>query len=215
MPNRLLKDGLRSSGPINGLSDRAFRLYVNLLLCADDFALLDWCYPWVKMQAWALQTGTEQELAALMTELEKANLVRSYENGKKRFAAIEKWEQRRNASKPKFPMPPWGKEHILGGYVAPRAREHEPEKKTKAKRKANGAQPPKISFDYSSAKFCGIVDADYARWQEAYPAVPVPDAVEQAAAWAKANPVNRKSNWERFIVAWLKRSQDKAPRFYK
>jgi hypothetical protein len=29
-------------------------------------------------------------------------------------------------------------------------------------------------------------------------------------AWALANPVNRKSNWQRFIVNWLTKSQDRA-----
>jgi hypothetical protein len=32
-----------------------------------------------------------------------------------------------------------------------------------------------------------------------------------AAAWAHDNPKNRKSNWGRFLTAWLKRAQDRAP----
>lgn len=67
-----------------------------------------------------------------------------------------------------------------------------------------------ITFDGKS--FVGITDDDLVRWQQAYPAVIVPDAVRQAAAWLEANPANRKSNNLRFIVTWLKRDQDKAGR---
>lgn len=57
-----------------------------------------------------------------------------------------------------------------------------------------------------------IPDDVLALWREAYPAVDVDRAVRAAHAWAVANPANRKSNWARFLVAWLKREQDRAPR---
>lgn len=75
--------------------------------------------------------------------------------------------------------------------------------------KVNGSP---ISFDPESAAFKGITEADELRWQEAYPAVPIPPAIAQAAAWLKANPANRKSNNERFLVNWFKRDQEKAGR---
>ena len=78
-------------------------------------------------------------------------------------------------------------------------------------------QPPKlnghrIEFDLQTGLFQGITDEDELRWQDAYPAVPIPPAIAQAAAWLKANPANRKSNYERFLVNWFKRDQDKAAR---
>ena len=75
--------------------------------------------------------------------------------------------------------------------------------------KANGRR---IKFDFQAGAFEGIGEEDELRWQEAFPAVPVPPAIAQAAAWLKANPANRKSNYERFLVNWFKREQDKAAR---
>jgi hypothetical protein len=75
--------------------------------------------------------------------------------------------------------------------------------------KANGRH---VSFDFSKGAFQGITEDDELRWQEAYPAVPIPPAISQAAAWLKANPANKKSNYERFLVNWFKRDQDKAGR---
>ena len=50
------------------------------------------------------------------------------------------------------------------------------------------------------------------KWQKAYPAVDVLSELRRMEAWASANPVNRKSNWQRFVVNWLTRAQDRAGR---
>lgn len=72
--------------------------------------------------------------------------------------------------------------------------------------------PRRIGFDLGTGQFTGITTEDQLRWQDAYPAVPIPGAIAQAAAWLKANPANRKSNNERYLVNWFKRDQDKAGR---
>ncbi len=81
-----------------------------------------------------------------------------------------------------------------------------------ASRRAPASNGHRISFDFEQGKFDGITEQDELRWQEAYPAVPIPPAIQQAAAWLRANPANRKSNYERFLVSWFKRDQDKAGR---
>jgi len=56
-----------------------------------------------------------------------------------------------------------------------------------------------------------VVDSELlARWKEAYPAVDVLHEIKAAFEWVEANPTRRKSNWRRFLVNWLKRSQDRA-----
>lgn len=50
-----------------------------------------------------------------------------------------------------------------------------------------------------------------ARWKAAYPAVDVEVEVRAAFEWIQANPARRKSNRSRFLVNWLKRTQDRAP----
>lgn len=69
----------------------------------------------------------------------------------------------------------------------------------------------KIGFDYETGKFTSVTDAHIGRWKEAYPAVEVLTELRQMAVWADTNRKNRKSHWQRFIINWLKRSQDKAP----
>lgn len=57
------------------------------------------------------------------------------------------------------------------------------------------------------------VDPDLlADWQKAFPAIDVQNQIARAELWLNANPANRKSNYERFLLNWLTRAQDNAPR---
>jgi uncharacterized protein YdaU (DUF1376 family) len=56
----------------------------------------------------------------------------------------------------------------------------------------------------------GITDADRNSWATAYPACTLDIELVRAAEWLRANPAKaRKSNWRRFLVSWLTRSQDR------
>lgn len=59
-----------------------------------------------------------------------------------------------------------------------------------------------------------ISDVKIDEWQQVYQAVDVKNELEKMKCWLNANPKNRKTRKgiERFIVAWLNRAQDKAPR---
>ncbi len=56
----------------------------------------------------------------------------------------------------------------------------------------------------------GISDGDRKTWEQAYPACVLDIELIRASEWLKANPTRaKKSNWRRFLVSWLTRSQDK------
>ena len=81
-------------------------------------------------------------------------------------------------------------------------------------------RPPKknghrVNFNFQTGKFEGVTEGDELRWQEAYPAIAVPVEIDKAASWMRANPANRKKNYERYIVNWLSRAQERAPRINK
>lgn len=56
----------------------------------------------------------------------------------------------------------------------------------------------------------GITQRQRELWRAAYPAIDLDTELAKAAAWIVANPTHRKSNWARYLNAWLKRSQDQA-----
>jgi uncharacterized protein YdaU (DUF1376 family) len=70
---------------------------------------------------------------------------------------------------------------------------------------------PKDAVRWScDAGWQGITDADRSAWATAFPACKLDIELVRAAEWLKANPAKaRKSNWRRFVVSWLTRSQDR------
>jgi uncharacterized protein YdaU (DUF1376 family) len=61
-----------------------------------------------------------------------------------------------------------------------------------------------------SAGWEGISQEDRKAWAEAYPACVLDIELVRASEWLKANPTRaHKSNWRRFVVSWLTRSQDR------
>ena len=56
----------------------------------------------------------------------------------------------------------------------------------------------------------GISATDRTTWGEAFPAVVLDIELIRCSEWLKANPARaKKSNWRRFLVSWLTRSQDR------
>lgn len=82
-------------------------------------------------------------------------------------------------------------------------------KKKQDKEETTSAQNDKIVFDWDSFKFENL-NGKTEIFQEKFPAVNVERELLGMEAWLMANPKNRKSNYERFIINWLRRAQDSA-----
>ncbi len=69
-------------------------------------------------------------------------------------------------------------------------------------------KPPQVAWD-ERAGFT-VSDELLARWDEAYPAVEVRHEIRKAHEWVMADyPRRRKVRWQRFLVNWLARAQDR------
>lgn len=71
---------------------------------------------------------------------------------------------------------------------------------------------PKIFLNFDSWAWENITTEDMELWGKAYPAIDIPLALAQMAAWCKDHQDDgrgRKSNWSAFISRWLKKEQDK------
>lgn len=77
------------------------------------------------------------------------------------------------------------------------------------KRRKRSQHPDAVRWD-ADAGWTGITDADRQEWATAFPACVLATELAKATAWLRANPQRaHKSNWRRFLVSWLTRSQDK------
>lgn len=141
MPNRVLREGALHSRSLNRCSRDSEWLFYRLLQVADDFGLFEADPYSIKSKAaGARDEVTVEQLEAWRDELAENELILLYEHETRILGAMNKWNQRRFATRPKYPMPPWGDTHILGGYVDPRVRPgYEPPSKRKSiPKKMNG-----------------------------------------------------------------------------
>lgn len=68
---------------------------------------------------------------------------------------------------------------------------------------------PKLKFE--GGKWTGMTSEQLEVWKAAYPAVNVDEQIRLAAAWIVSNPNDApKSNFARFLNAWLERHQNRA-----
>lgn len=94
--------------------------------------------------------------------------------------------------------------YILGIYEGLNIKIH--------KKRTGQTEKVKIIFNEITREFDNITDKDLELWRNAYPAVNLNIELNSMVAWLMANPANRKTNYEKFIINWLKKTQDRAGR---
>lgn len=220
MPNRILREGILTSSRVDRLSTESELFYRRLHSIVDDYGRHESHPELLRTKCYPLRVDRvkAKHIIGWLEECGKAALLVVYKVGSKSYLQLLDWRQQQRSDS-RCPAPDeqlirkcLADAHldvVVGVVVsedvvvstAPDAARRPP--------KANGHR---IDFDFSEGRFAGISEDDELRWQQAFPAVPIPPAIERAAAWLKANPSNRKSNYERFLVNWFTRDQDKAGR---
>lgn len=187
MPNRTLRDGALHSERINSVSRDAEWLFYRLIQAADDFGLYEASGYAIKSKIAGARRETPAQLERWQAELAEQELVLLYTTATGRqLGALNKWEQRRSAKYPKFPLPPWGLDHVTGGYVAPRARTDAAAQGSVTARPEALSAPltPAPAAPTSKPKPNG--DAGFAAFYESYPRHTGRAAAERA--WKRLHP---------------------------
>lgn len=248
MPNRILKESIRTSPNYNACSVEARDLFIRLIATADDYGRFEAdgsvlraaCYPRLLDQTTTAQVERwRDELAS--PDLPDGPCIRLYEAKGRLYGYSPTWfdHQRPARSKSKHPAPPrksppaevpqpqdvvvqppndHNAPQIDDNCQQPAAvcnptsgvvsREARVEKRDSL-RAGDDADTPALRY---TPKGFLVSDDLLDMWARAYPALDIQGEVHRAHAWTLANPANRKSNWHRFLVGWLKREQDRAPR---
>lgn len=91
-------------------------------------------------------------------------------------------------------------------------KEQKQNKTTYAANDKNRSPLKQSKIEFVDGEFKNIPEKRIEAWKKAYPAIDIQTEILDAAEWLIANPSNHKSNYQRYLVNWFKRSQDKAPR---
>ena len=221
MPNRLIKETIRTSKKINSLSDFEFRAWTYLITYVDDYGrgsadpelLKGFVFPRRK-------EVREQDIQKALAALERTGSILLYEVAGEPYFCFPNWSQhqRIQTKKSKFPAP---SDSDMSRWVTVGHGEPPPESESNPNPESNpkdycaepqaAGAPPVISLPLNDGTFFDVSENDRAKWSQLYPNVDVPQQLRNMVGWCDANPGKRKTRGgiKRFITAWLAKEQDR------
>jgi hypothetical protein len=105
MPTRMVRDTLLDSHHYALLSTEAKLLYIHLLLLADDLGCVGVSETFLRRRAFH-DAPSGQKIAALLTELADADMIRCYDVDRACYAFVPRFRQRLQRNTLKHPHPP-------------------------------------------------------------------------------------------------------------
>ena len=108
MPSRIIKESIKTSKNVNALSDFQFRLWIHLIVSADDFGRGNADPELIKNLAFPRRKGvTEKQLADALHVLANMGMVNLYEVDGEPYFYFPKWSehQRVRQKVSKYPEP--------------------------------------------------------------------------------------------------------------
>ena len=107
MPNRILKESIRTSDSINALSYFEEVLFYRLIVSCDDYGRFDGRTAIIKGTCFPLKDVTNKNIEDALDKLASAGLVFYYEVDGKPYLQLSTWQSHQNirAKKSKYPNP--------------------------------------------------------------------------------------------------------------
>ena len=237
MPNRIIKESIRTSRSIGALSDFDFRLWVYLITYVDDYGRGSADPELLKGVVYTRRKSvTEGQIYEGIGRLANAGMVNLYEVGGEPYLYFPNWasHQRIQTKKSRFPEPP----AVHGESPCPTVDNEIPPSESESntntntntkkntsysspdlhegpgKKEAESPEPARYKIILNDKTYFDVTQPMIDEYRELYPAVDVEQEIRNMVGWCESNPANRKTRGgvKRFITSWLIRSQNKAPR---
>ena len=112
MPNRIIKETIRTSKKLNALSDFEFRLWTYLITYVDDFGRGSADPVLLKGFVLPRSPSTSDEISSALERMETLGMIAKYEVDGEPYLYFPNWSehQRVQCKKAKFPAPPENRE---------------------------------------------------------------------------------------------------------
>lgn len=222
MPNRIIKESIRTSDSINELSWFEECLFYRLIVSCDDFGRFDGRPAIIKGTCFPLKENvTVKAIRDGLNKLAMAELVNLYKVDGKPYLSLPAWDhhQTRRANKSKYPSPDDGEmissesncmqmnsdSHVFENDIRNRNTINDNNKR--------GSETPladveSITLNDGTEWKCTL--ADYEEYKRLYPGVDIDNAFREMRAWCNSNPTKRKTSRgiKRFVNGWLSRQQN-------
>lgn len=173
MPNRMIKESIRTSRSVNALNDFQFRLWLYLITYVDDYGRGSADPELIKGMVFPRRKGvTENQIRDALAVLASAGMVILYEVGGEPYLYFPKWgdHQRIQTKTSKFPDPTDGNEIPPESTVSHGESPLEARIEARSeKREAEGRSAP-ARHKHGQYDNVLLSDEDLSRLQEEFPA---------------------------------------------
>lgn len=115
MPNRILKESIRYSEKLNGLTDWQYRVWVSLVTYVDDYGRGDARVPVIRGAVFPLRESvTNRDVEEALQALTAAGCIRLYEAEGCPYLCFPEWEKHQNVrnKRSRYPAPPEEEEGV-------------------------------------------------------------------------------------------------------
>lgn len=220
MPNRIIKESIRTSRSVNQLSDFNFRTWLYLITYVDDYGcgsadpeiLKGFVFPRRK-------SVTEKQIEKALADLAMQGMIVLYERDGEPYFAFPNWRdhQRIQAKRHKFPEPTDDelRKVTVSHGESPSESESESNQNTNTNpnictEQTDVSSVPVFELPLNDGSMFGVPEDKYNDWLNLYPAVDVMRELRKMRGWLDGNPKKRKTKTGimRFITGWLSRAQD-------
>lgn len=224
MPNRIIKDSIRTSKTVNAMTDFQFRVWVYLITYVDDYGrgsadpelIKGFVFPRRKRVS-------ESDIEKTLAELAGMGCISLYDVDGESYFYFPNWRvhQRIQNKRSKYPAPDCDNSRLLTVSYgeSPPESESELESESESEREANAscAEPepdsalPVITLPLNDGTDYPVSVEQCQEWAGLYPAVNVIQQLRGMRGWLDANPQKRKTRRgiQRFINSWLAKNQDR------
>lgn len=153
MPNRIIKDSIRTSKTVNTMTDFQFRLWVYLITYVDDFGRGSADPELLKGFVFPRRKGvTKSKIKKALLDLANSGSILLYEVDGESYFCFPNWadHQRIQTKRSKFPAPTDGnirKSTVSHGESPPESNPIQSESKSESESKSKPAQAREAAFD--------------------------------------------------------------------
>ena len=220
MPNRVIKESIRTSRSVNALNDFEFRLWLYLITYVDDYGRGSADPELLRGLVFPRRKGvTEKQIQTALDSLANTGMVILYEYDGEPFFYFPNWgkHQRIQTKHSKFPNPDEGTQAIPSTVNhGDSPLESNPNRiQSESKKNINSTElpiaPPVLTLSLNDGSEYEIREQDVAEWQETFPNVDVMQQLRSMKLWCRDNPKKRKTQngIRRFVTNWLDREQNR------
>lgn len=216
MPNRIIKESIRTSKSVNTMTDFQFRVWVYLITYVDDYGrgsadpelLKGFVFPRRKRIS-------ESDIEKALAELAGMGCIHLYDVGGESYFCFPNWgdHQRIQTKRSKFPVPP-PESTVSHGDSPPESESNpNPESESEDSVESASGSAPVILLPLNDGSGYPITEEQCQEWAGLYPAVDVIQQLREMRGWLLSNQTKRKTRRGilAFVTRWLGREQDKGP----